>query len=109
MATGIIRILVGSAVAALALAAAALAVEGYNAAAPQSRDTTVRLQPQDPTGSYNVAALKAMGARYEAMADYYRVQSRSTTAGRQHRREQAPQQHRECLGPPYWAPTPVAC
>jgi hypothetical protein len=107
MATGIIRILVGSAVAALALAAAALAVEGYNAAAPQSRDTTVRLQGS--TASYNLAALKAMGARYEAMADCYLGQSRNATARQQHRRGQTGQLHRECLGPPYWAPTPVPC
>jgi hypothetical protein len=52
MATGIIRIVAAAVVAALALAAPALA------------------KPQ-ASPSYDIAALKAMGARYEAMADYY--------------------------------------
>jgi hypothetical protein len=63
MATGIIRIVVGSAVAALALAAPALANQdasvGFDVAAAKASD------------GYDAAALKAMGARYQAMADYY--------------------------------------
>jgi hypothetical protein len=51
MATGIIRIVAASAVVALALAAPALA--------------------KQPSEAYSADALKAMGARYEAMTDYY--------------------------------------
>jgi hypothetical protein len=52
MATGIIRIVAAAVVAALALAAPALA-------------------KPEPAPSYDIAAMKAMGARYQAMADYY--------------------------------------
>jgi hypothetical protein len=63
MAAGIIRIVVGSAVAALALAAPALA----------SQDASIGFDVTQSSASegYNAAALKALGARYQAMADYY--------------------------------------
>ena len=62
MATGIIRIVFATAVGALALAAPALA-------------------KSTPAPSYDIAALKAMGARYEAMADYYLGKSDRGTFG----------------------------
>jgi hypothetical protein len=61
MATGIIRIVVGSAVAALALAAPALA----------KQDASVGFDVAAASEGYDAAALNAMGARYQAMADYY--------------------------------------
>jgi hypothetical protein len=82
MATGIIRIVVGSAVAALALAAPALAKQDAAAlevsSAPSATMAAYYLHYYGselpmPTASkaYDAAALKAMGARYQAMVDYY--------------------------------------
>ena len=63
MATGIIRIVAASAVVALALAAPALAKQdasvGFDVAAGNA------------SAGYDAAALTALGARYQAMADYY--------------------------------------
>jgi hypothetical protein len=63
MATGIIRIVVGSAVAALALAAPALA--------KQDASVGFDVATATPSEGYDAAALRAMGARYQAMVDYY--------------------------------------
>jgi hypothetical protein len=82
MATGIIRIVVGSAVAALALAAPALAKQDAAAlegsSAPSATMAAYYLhyygsELPEPTASkaFDAAALKAMGARYQAMVDYY--------------------------------------
>ena len=82
MATGIIRIVVGSAVAALALAAPALAKQDAGAleesSAPSATMAAYYLhyygsELPRPTASKadDAAALRAMGARYRAMSDYY--------------------------------------
>ena len=63
MATGIIRIVAASAVVALALAAPALA--------KQDASVGFDVSAANASAGYDTAALKALGARYQAMADYY--------------------------------------
>ena len=101
MATGIIRIIVGSAVAALALAAPALAqstaTSGYDAAALEAmgaryqamadhylgKSDRGRFLVQSAAGSYDATALRALGARYQAMAEYYLGGSGNAVVGSQ--------------------------
>ena len=77
MATGIIRIVVAAVVAALALAAPALAKqpsEAYNSAALKAMGARYQAMADHylgSTGSYSASALRAINARYKAMADYY--------------------------------------